>query len=288
MIDLIIPADLIDNLYKDGKLEVEGLDFQPDENESFILKDEADPKKSALVIYRKPYFIRPPGLDRVVQGIKGKDARQRLFISSLVDDQILMSIALGRAGTGKTLLAIAYALEKHIKENKSIILIKPSVFVGGKSQVMAALPGTAEEKLSGVMASYMVHLTALLGFKAPFIIEDMMDKGTLKYLPIETARGMSLENCTVILDEAQNCDFHTMKTIVSRVASNSKLIVLGDLSQIDVPKLDYRDTGLHLFLTSPTFKDSKYTSVITLTGQYRSPLADLAETIHDELRGQQN
>jgi PhoH-like ATPase len=284
MIDLIIPADLIDNLYKDGKLEVEGLDFQPSENESFILKDEADPKKSALVIY-KPYFIRPPGLDKVVQGIRGKDARQRLFLSSLVDDDILMSVALGRAGTGKTLLAIAYALERYFKENKAIILIKPSVFVGGKSQVIAALPGDENDKLAGVMASYMVHFNALLGHKASFMVEDMLSKGMLKYLPIETARGMSLENCTCILDESQNTDFHTMKTIVSRVSSSSKLIVLGDLSQIDVPKLDYKDTGLYLFLNSKLFKDSKYTSVITLTAQYRSPLADLAENIHDELRG---
>ena len=109
----------------------------------------------------------------------------------------------------------------------------------------------------------------------------MLEKDKLKYLPVELARGMSLENATVIFDEAQNADIHTMKTIVSRVSSTSKLICLGDLGQIDAP-FRKKDSGLHIFIESEAFKNSLHTSQIELKSQYRSVLADLCESITDE------
>ena len=109
----------------------------------------------------------------------------------------------------------------------------------------------------------------------------MLEKDKLKYLPVELARGMSLENATVIFDEAQNADIHTMKTVVSRVSSTSKLICLGDLGQIDAP-FRKKDSGLNIFIQSQSFKRSLHTSQIQLKSQYRSVLADLCESITDE------
>lgn len=283
--EILVTSELINRLYKE-KVSIDDINFdcEPDENQCFLFKDAADPKKSALVFYKSPYFVKAGGVDKSLQGIKGKDARQRLFLSSLLDEKVLLTVALGKAGTGKTLLSVAYALHQYFKADKDIILIKPSNFVGGKSAVMGPVPGDVHEKLAGTMASYMVHFKALLGRDTEHFLFEMLENKRLQFLPIEQARGMSLENATVIFDECQNTDFHTMKTIVSRVASSSKLICLGDLGQVDIPGLYYKESGLYLFLNSPAFKDSPATGVITLLGQYRSVLADLCEQIHDEIR----
>ena len=283
--ELQVTSELIDCLYK-GREDIDklNLEVEPDENQSFLFRSASEPKKSALVVYKSPYFQVAKNIDKTLQGIKGKDARQKLFLSSLQDEKVLMSVALGKAGTGKTLLSVAYALHQYFKADKDIVLIKPSNFVGGKSAVMGPVPGDSNEKLAGTMASYMVHFKALLGKDADHFLFEMLENKRLHLLPIEQARGMSLENSTVIFDECQNTDFHTMKTIVSRVASSSKLICLGDLGQVDIPNLHYKESGLYIFLNSPSFKDSPVTSVITLLGQYRSELANLCEMIHDEIR----
>lgn len=277
MRELHIEQNYIDLFFKEKKLRIlDFFDFEPDENEYLILKSLTS---SALVKYKSPYFILLSYKD--LQGVKPKDSKQKAFVDSLLDKNILMSVALGKAGTGKTLLAIAYALDEYFKNSKDIILIKPSVYVGGNSNVMGILPGDVNDKMSGIMSSYMVHINSLLGKDAQHFVFEMLENNRLKYLPVELARGMSLENSVVIFDECQNADIHTMKTIVSRVASTSKLICLGDLGQIDA-SFKKKDSGLYIFLNSYAFKDSLATSQITLTSQYRSVLADLCETISDE------
>ena len=277
MRDLHIEQNYIDSFFKEKKLKIpDFFDFEPDENEYLILKSDSS---SALAKYKSPYFTLLSYKE--LQGIKPKDSKQKAFIDSLLDRNVLMSVALGKAGTGKTLLSIAYALNQYFKNDKDIVLIKPSVYVGGKSNVMGILPGDVNDKMSGIMSSYMVHINSLLGRDAQHFIFEMLENDRLKYLPVELARGMSLENSVVIFDECQNADIHTMKTIVSRVASTSKLICLGDLGQIDAP-FRKNDSGLHIFLDSYAFKESTATSQITLTSQYRSVLADLCESITDE------
>lgn len=283
MKELYLTKDQLDKFFKDSKFKIpETIFSEPDENEYFVLKTDSS---SALAKYKSPYFV-PLNLNQNLQGIKPKDGRQKAFIDSLLDPKILMSVALGKAGTGKTLLSIAYALNQYFRNDKNIILIKPSVYVGGKSSVMGILPGDVNDKMSGIMSSYMVHIRALLGSDAEHFIFQMLEDDRLKYLPVELARGMSLENSVVIFDECQNADIHTMKTIVSRVASSSKLICLGDLGQIDAG-FRKEESGLNIFLESKSFKDSIVTSQITLTSQYRSALADLCESITDEYYSQQ-
>ena len=276
MKELTFSKELIDSLYKVNYIEISH-EHPYQENEYLIASSEYN---SALVKVKKNKLnlIKAP---KDYQGVFPKDARQKCFYDSLKDPNILMSIALGKAGTGKTLLSIAYALDRYFKAEKDIILIKPSVYVGGNSNVMGILPGDLNDKMSGIMSSYMVHINSLLGRNADHFLYEMLEKDKLKYLPVELARGMSLENATVIFDEAQNADIHTMKTVVSRVSSTSKLICLGDLGQIDAP-FRKKDSGLNIFIQSESFKKSLHTSQIELKSQYRSVLADLCESITDE------
>ena len=276
MKELNLSKDVIDLLYKQNSIDISEVDLFS-QNEYLILQSNLN---SALVKRKKDVF----SLIKTVkdfQGIYPKDARQKCFYDSLQDKDTLMTVALGRAGTGKTLLSIAYALNQYFKNNKSIVLIKPSIYVGGNSNVMGILPGDLNDKMSGIMSSYMVHINSLLGRNSEHYIYEMLENDQLKYLPVELARGMSLENSTVIFDESQNADIHTMKTIVSRVASTSKLICLGDLGQIDAP-FRKKDSGLSIFIESEAFKNSSHTSQIELKSQYRSVLADLCESITDE------
>ena len=281
-LEITVDDNLIEALYK-NKVHIDEiqLDHEPDENQQFILKG-ATSGKSALAVYKSPYLMLAKGIESSLQQIKGKDARQKLFISSLLDQNILLSCAIGKAGTGKSLLSVAFALNEYFKAGKNIILIKPTQFVGGKSQVLGILPGTLEEKFEAVMASYMVHFKALLGKDAQHFLYEMFENERLMYLPIETARGMSLKDSVIIVDEAQNCDLHTLKTLISRVESSSKMILLGDLGQVDTG-VSYSETGLFKMLNSFAFRDSQATSVINLKGQYRSALADLMENVWNEV-----
>lgn len=278
-LELSVPDELIDAIYTHPVVEVAlPDDYEPDENQPLVLKGES---KSALALYSQGCLKLAKHAGLSLKGVQGKDARQKLFIHTLNDPDVLMSVCVSKAGCGKTLLAIAYALEQHFKNGRKIILIKPSNFVGGKSPTLAAVNGGVKEKLEGQMASYMVHMRTLLGGEASFFLDEMWDRGQLLYLPIEQARGMNLARATVIFDEAQNVDLHIMKTIVSRVATSSKLIVLGDLGQIDT-KSSYRESGLYQLLNSDAFRDSRHTSMIELKTQYRSPLASLMEDVWAE------
>lgn len=276
MKELELSKDLIDAIYKENSIEISETDFFA-QNEYLILQSSSN---SALVKRKNNSFSLIRNI-KDIQGVHPKDSRQKCFYDSLYDKDVLMTVALGKAGTGKTLLSIAYALNQYFKNGKDIVLIKPSVYVGGNSNVMGILPGDLNDKMAGIMSSYMVHINSLLGRNSEHYIYEMLENDKLKYLPVELARGMSLENATVIFDESQNANIHTMKTIVSRVASSSKLICLGDLGQIDAP-FRKKDSGLNIFIDSDAFKNSLHTSQIELKSQYRSVLADLCELITDE------
>jgi PhoH-like ATPase len=268
----------IDKIYKTKELPL--IDELLEENEYFIISS----SENSALVKRVENKIKLIKYKENIQGVVPKDSKQKCFFDSLFDKEIMMTVALGKAGTGKTLLSIAYALHQYFKNDKKIILIKPSDYVGGKSSVMGILPGDVNDKLSGIMSSYMVHIKKLLGRNAEHFIYEMLEREMLVYLPVELARGMSLEDATVIFDESQNADIHVMKTIVSRVASSSKLICLGDLGQIDAP-FRKKESGLNIFIESEAFKTSNHTSKIILTSQYRSVLADLCEQITTEYYG---
>lgn len=209
--------------------------------------------------------------------IAPKDSRQSAFMHSLENDQTLLNICIGRAGTGKTTLAVAYALEQFQKTKKTIYFSKAAVMVG-KGRAFGPVPGDINQKYGPYLDSFKIVLKKVLGNKTDHYINAMIECKNFVYQPIEFVRGNTYENCTFILDEVQNLSWHELKTLISRMGENTKLILLGDPFQKDI-KFTNDKNGLQVLMESNLFKESEITNIIELTKQYRSPLADLIYNI---------
>lgn len=218
-----------------------------------------------------------------IHGITPKDPEQKAFVDAMLNKDILLNVALGTAGTGKTTLALAYALTKLFDENKKIYLSKPTTVIGDRD-AFGPVPGGIQDKYDPYLGSYYIILKKLLGGKdAP--VKRLKDKGQLEFIPIALARGCTFEAGTFILDEAQNLTWHELNSIISRMGDNTKMIILGDLTQIDID-LKPEETGLYKMLQTATYKESEITSGIELVTQYRSPITKLIADVNDEIRKQ--
>lgn len=276
---------LIDSLYQLGSITLpHHCELPSSINQYVILFDESNQKHSTLARYIGNSQCVPTVSRRSpdLNGIKPKDAKQASFIDSLLAPEIILSVAIGSAGTGKTTLALAYAAECYKQSQKPIFLCKPTTKVGN-SDAFGTVPGDVQEKYDPYLASYKIVLKKIFGEAGSAYFESMQKNGHLQYVPIELARGCTYDNCTFILDEAQNLTWHELNTIVSRMGENTEMIVLGDMRQID-SDLAVTETGLHKLVTSAAFKKSKITSAIELKAQYRSAITQLVAEVDEELR----
>jgi len=213
------------------------------------------------------------------QGIKPKDLEQTCFMWGLRYKPI--SICLGAAGTGKTTLALSYGLNQLFRDDKTLILCKPTVFVGGRSNAIAAVPGTERDKLRPYVDSYMPGLAKILGEDVDNFIFQFEESGKLQFRAVELMRGQHFEDCTLILDEAQNLSLHELCSVISRVGPGSSIIILGDPAQIDTGE-KWHDTGLYMFSDSDSVSCSNIVSLVKLRKQYRGPLAKLCSDVMEE------
>jgi len=229
-----------------------------------------------------------------VMGIQCKNTEQEMAMELLLDDKIPLVTLTGPAGTGKTLLALACALNKVRKEKvyNKVLIYRPIVPVGGKD--IGALPGELSEKLAPWMEAIQDNLETLANNgKAKGRVEnDGRAKGkgksesgeekkpADKYLKdiemnhLGYIRGRSIPNSLIIIDEAQNLTKEEMKTIITRVAEGTKIVVTGDPSQVDSPYLDRSSNGLVYLIDR--LKDSKLVGQVHLTKSVRSELAEYA------------
>lgn len=205
--------------------------------------------------------------------ISPKDSRQSAFMHSLECENILLNVCLGQAGTGKTTLAASYALEEFSKNNKKIFFSKTAITVG-RGRAFGPVPGDINQKYAPYLDSFKIVLKKILGNRSSSYIDAMLSCGNFNFQAIEFVRGNTYENCTFILDEVQNLTWHELKTVISRMGEGSKLILIGDPNQRDLP-FTKEQNGLDVLINSEQFKDSPYTSIIELQKQYRSPLANL-------------
>ena len=240
-----------------------------------------DSSSKALVRYRGGDVWTPIEKDLKVGDMFPRDSLQSSFVSSLNDSKIPLNVAIGPAGTGKTSLAVCYAADRlkmdgQAKWCETIYLSKPLVRVGD-SDAIGTLPNGLEEKIAPYMASYNTVLQKAVPSSS--YRETMLKTGDIQYMPLEFVRGQTFENCVFILDEFQNTSWHMINTLISRMGPKSKLILLGDLNQIDI-ELDPRDTGAYQLIHSPPFLNSNLSSVVELTTQYRSPMCQLATEVH--------
>lgn len=155
-----------------------------------------------------------------------KNKKQEELVKSIKDNEI--TIAIGSSGSGKTFCSVATALELLNEGYKRIILIKSVTTIPGED--LGFIPGSYDEKMLPFMMSYSGNIDKLLGKDS---YKDLLHKGLIEVLPIAYIRGLSIDDSIVIFDEAQNTTPHTFKTIITRIGTNSKYIILGDIEQVD-------------------------------------------------------
>jgi PhoH-like ATPase len=212
-------------------------------------------------------------------GIEGRNVEQTLALCALLDDSIPLVTMTGRAGTGKTLLALAAALECS-RDYHRIMLARPMATLEG--QEMGFLPGDVDEKLKPYMLPLMDNLAIIKernrgNIAAIKRIERMIDEEKIIAEPLAYIRGRSLSRAYLIVDEAQNLSPHEIKTIITRAGQGTKIVFTGDIEQIDNRKLDQDTNGLAVVVNR--FKGQKLYAQINLTRCERSPLAELAATL---------
>lgn len=221
----------------------------------------------------------PLGKDRTVFGIRHKNLEQKCLIDALMNDEIQLVTISGKAGTGKTLISLACALEKVITENKytSILVARPIIPMGNE---LGFLPGTMEEKMAPWMKPISDNIEYLFNKNTPTkdnTFDELVQKGIIQVEPITFIRGRTIPNQFIIIDESQNLTKHEVKTIISRAGEGTKIILTGDPDQIDAAKLDSVNNGLSYVIEK--FKDQEIAAHITLTKGERSKLADIATKI---------
>lgn len=269
---------LIDKLYQEGSFSMLAVDwnYKPGANECFILKGG---NSSVLARYDAPNKLVRRLEKKSVYGIKPRNAEQTFSIDVLTDPEIRLIALTGKAGTGKTLLALAAALEQH-RQFEQILLARPIVALSNRD--LGFLPGDAMEKINPYMQPLFDNLGVIKHvFNARSSeyqkIEELQKEDRLVITPLAYIRGRSLSNVFFIIDEAQNLTPHEIKTIITRAGEGTKMIFTGDLQQIDSPYLDIKSNGL-AYLTERMTGQDIFAHINLLKGE-RSFLAELASDL---------
>lgn len=273
-----IAPESIDKLYQQGYCTVREIvkRSKPVQNSYFVLKSESS---SALAYYNSA-DKRMDKVDKLsAYGIKPRNAEQAFAIHAVMNPEVRLVTIQGVAGTGKTLLALAGALEQR-RDYKQIYLARPIVPLSNKD--IGYLPGDIKSKLNPYMEPLWDNLKFIQHqFKETDKdfqkITEMVNQEKLVIQPLAYIRGRSLSNIFFIVDEAQNLTPHEVKTIITRAGENTKIIFTGDIYQIDTPYLDSQSNGLSYLIDR--LKDHHLYAHITLEKGERSELANLANEL---------
>jgi PhoH-like ATPase len=275
---LFVHPAVIDEFYTYRFLTVNNmhLNIRLNPNEFVILRDEMGTSKSALLkVSQDGARLEPLFLSNdPVWGITARNAQQRMALELLLNDDVPLVTLTGKAGTGKTLLALAAGLLKTEDEHKykKLLIARPVVPMG---KDIGYLPGEKEEKLRPWMQPIYDNLEYLFDTKKSGDIDKiLMGMGSIQVEALTYIRGRSIPGQFIIIDEAQNLTKHEVKTIVSRVGEGSKIVLMGDPEQIDHPYLDSISNGLTHIVER--FKAEGISGHMTLEKGERSKLAQLA------------
>ncbi|WP_328800349.1 PhoH family protein [Paenibacillus sp. LX16] len=273
-----VHPSIIDEFYSNRFLPIKPLElpYTLYPHEFVILKDEMGTGKSALLkVNQEAERLEPLYLsNESVWGISARNAQQRMALELLLNDDIPLVTITGKAGTGKTLLALAAGLLKVEDEHrfKKLLIARPVVPMG---KDIGYLPGEKDEKLRPWMQPIYDNLEYLFDAKKSGDIDKiLMGLGSIQVEALTYIRGRSIPGQFIIVDEAQNLSRHEIKTIVSRVGEGSKIILMGDPEQIDHPYLDAASNGLTYVVER--FKQEGISGHIMLEKGERSKLAQLA------------
>jgi PhoH-like ATPase len=280
----VVPAEVINQLYRPGA-EVQVPDQDSLVPNQFILfKDAANPSHTGMGRYdgqRKCVVPLSRAAKEGAWGIRARNMEQSFLLDLLFNDDLKLVTIVGKAGTGKTLLAIAAGLTKVTEESLyQKLLVSRPIFPLGRD--IGYLPGSVEEKLNPWMQPIFDNVEFLLNLsrtdkKSGRGYHELMDLGIVEIEPLTYIRGRSIPNQFIIVDEAQNLTPHEVKTIITRVGDNTKIVLTGDPAQIDNPYVDSTNNGL--VHTVNRFKDQKIAGHVTMSKGERSALAELATNL---------
>jgi PhoH-like ATPase len=252
-------------------------------NQFIILRDKSDSNRTQIgkVNLQELEIQSLSPLKNSLWGIRPRNREQTFAFDILMDDNIKLVTLLGKAGTGKTLMAIAAGLQKVTEEQAhQRLLISRPIFPLGRD--IGFLPGDIEEKLTPWMQPIFDNVEFLMGLsrgdrKNGRSYTELMDLGILEIEPLTYIRGRSIPNQFMVVDEAQNLTPHEIKTIISRVGDNTKIILTGDPHQIDNPYVDATNNGLVHAVNC--FRTESIAGHISLEKGERSQLAELAANL---------
>lgn len=270
-----VDADVIEEIYRSGKVTVpehEGII-----NQYLILKGPGSASALARVAEEgsDPVVVRVAG-SRHLFGIETKNTRQAFATDLLMDPEVTAVSLMGMAGTGKTFLSLAAALEQVIEigRYRRVSVYRPLIAVG--RQEVGFLPGDLTDKLEPWMAAVHDNLYALFGGDGANprdMVDELFERDLLEMAAVTYLRGRSITGELVIVDEAQNLELSTLKVILTRMGENSKVVFCGDLTQVDNPYVSPYG-GLAALIEK--FKGNPMFGHITMERTVRSPLAELA------------
>jgi PhoH-like ATPase len=265
MTELEATADEVASLYDSGSLDLAPARDLPCHTGVVLVS----PRGSALARVTPAKQLQLVRGDRDAFGLHGRSAEQRIALDLLLDPDVGIISMGGRAGTGKSALALCAGLEAVMerRQHRKVIVFRPLYAVGG--QELGYLPGTEAEKMGPWAQAVFDTLGALVSME---VVEEVMDRGMLEVLPLTHIRGRSLHDAFVVVDEAQSLERNVLLTVLSRVGQNSRVVLTHDVAQRDNLRVGRHD-GVAAVIEA--LKGHPLFAHITLTRSERSPIAAL-------------
>ena len=273
MAELNVSVEEMDELYETGHLESEQVLELPCHTGLVLMS----PRGGGLGRVGPDKTVRLVRGDRDAFGLHGRSAEQRIALDLLMDPDVGIISLGGRAGTGKSALALCAGLEAVMerRQHRKVVVFRPLYAVGG--QELGYLPGTETEKMGPWGQAVFDTLGALVSTE---VVEEIMDRGMLEVMPLTHIRGRSLHDAFVIVDEAQSLERNVLLTVLSRIGQNSKVVLTHDVAQRDNLRVGRHD-GVAAVIEA--LKGHPLFAHITLTRSERSPIAALVTDLLEGL-----
>jgi PhoH-like ATPase len=273
MAEAEVAVDLLDALYEDTIIDLDMARDLPCHTGLVLLSD----RGSALGRVTPEKRVRLVRGDREAFGLHGRSAEQRVALELLMDPDIGIVSLGGRAGTGKSALALCAGLEAVLerRQHRKVVVFRPLYAVGG--QDLGYLPGTENEKMSPWAQAVFDTLGAVTTSE---VVEEVLDRGMLEVLPLTHIRGRSLHDAFVIVDEAQSLERNVLLTVLSRIGRDSRVVLTHDIAQRDNLRVGRHDGVVAVV---EKLKGHPLFAHVTLTRSERSPIAALVTEMLEDL-----
>jgi len=273
MTELEVGSDVVSSLYEHGRVDLTEAADLPCHTGVVLVSS----RGSALARVGADKALRLVRGDRDAFGLHGRSAEQRIALDLLLDPDVGIVSLGGRAGTGKSALALCAGLEAVMerRQHRKVVVFRPLYAVGG--QELGYLPGTEAEKMGPWGQAVFDTLGALVGTE---VVEEVLDRGMLEVLPLTHIRGRSLHDSFVVVDEAQSLERNVLLTVLSRVGQNSRVVLTHDVAQRDNLRVGRHD-GVAAVIEA--LKGHPLFAHVTLTRSERSPVAALVTELLEDL-----